>query len=104
MLDGRSRSENIYFDCLTFKPLVTAFSISFMILSCRERMRDEKSFTIWLAKVLKDRGGVLKDVLGHDNTFEVICLGLEGQVHGLGLEASSLQKLPCPRLEDSIIF
>ena len=32
--------------------------------------------------------------------FEV--LGLEGQV--LGLEASSPQKLPCPRLEDSTFF
>ena len=34
--------------------------------------------------------------------FEV--LGLEGQVLGLGLEASSPQKLACPRLEDSTIF
>ena len=38
--------------------------------------------------------------------FEVIGLGLglEGQVLGLGLEASSPRKLPCPRLEDSTIF
>ena len=34
--------------------------------------------------------------------FEV--LGLEGQVLGLGLEASSPGKLACPRLEDSSIF
>ena len=34
--------------------------------------------------------------------FEV--LGLEGQVLGLGLEASRPRKLACPRLEDSIIF
>ena len=34
--------------------------------------------------------------------FEV--LGLEGQVLGLGLEASSPRKLPCPRLEDSTMF
>ena len=34
--------------------------------------------------------------------FEV--LGLEGQVLGLGLEASSPRKLACPRLEDSAIF
>ena len=36
--------------------------------------------------------------------FEVLGLGLglEGQV--LGLKASSPQKLPCPRLEDSMIF
>ena len=33
--------------------------------------------------------------------FEVLGLGLEGQVLGLGLEASSPQKLACPRLEDS---
>ena len=34
--------------------------------------------------------------------FEVIGLGLEGQV--LGLEASSPRKLACPRVEDSSIF
>ena len=34
--------------------------------------------------------------------FEVLGLGLEGQV--LGLEASSPRKLACPRLEDSTIF
>ena len=37
------------------------------------------------------------DVLG-------LSLGLEGQVLGLGLEASSPRKFPCPRLEDSTIF
>ena len=36
--------------------------------------------------------------------FEVLGLILEGQVLGLGLEASSPQKLPCPRLEDSTVF
>ena len=38
--------------------------------------------------------------------FEVLDLGLglEGQVLGLGLEASSPRKLACPRLEDSTIF
>ena len=36
--------------------------------------------------------------------FEVLGLGLEGQVLGLGLEASSPRKLACPRLEDSSIF
>ena len=36
--------------------------------------------------------------------FEVLGLGLEGQVLGLGLEASSPRKLPCPWLEDSTIF
>ena len=36
--------------------------------------------------------------------FEVLGLGLEGQVLGLGLETLSPQKLPCPRLEDSTIF
>ena len=34
--------------------------------------------------------------------FEVLGLGLEGQV--LGLEVSSPRKLACPRLEDSTIF
>ena len=36
--------------------------------------------------------------------FEVLGLGLEGQVLGLGLEASSPRKLACPRLEDSSFF
>ena len=38
--------------------------------------------------------------------FEVLGLGLviEGQVLGVGLEASSPRKLPCPQLEDSTIF
>ena len=36
--------------------------------------------------------------------FEVLGLGLEGQVLGLGLEASSPRKLACSRLEDNTIF
>ena len=48
---------------------------------------------------LRNRGGVLEDLLGLEDvledTFEVL---------GLGLEASSPRKLPCPRLEDSTIF
>ena len=36
--------------------------------------------------------------------FEVLGLGLEGQVLDLGLEASSPRKLACPRLEDSTVF
>ena len=58
---------------------------------------------------MQGRGGVLEDVLGPSRTssrthFEVLGLGLEGQVLGLGLEASSPRKLACPRLEDSTIF
>ena len=45
-----------------------------------------------------NRGGVL------ETHFEVLGLGFEGQVLGLGLEASSPRKLACPRLEDSTIF
>ena len=36
--------------------------------------------------------------------FDVLGLGLEGQVLGLVLQASNPRKLPCPRLEDSSIF
>ena len=58
--------------------------------------------------VLNIRGGVLEDVLGLEDVlrinFEVLGLGLEGQVLSLDLEASSPPKLPCPRLEDSTIF
>ena len=35
--------------------------------------------------------------------FKVFGLGLEGQVLSLGFKASSPQKLPCRRLEDSTI-
>ena len=44
----------------------------------------------------------LPEVESSRTHFEV--LGLEGQVLGLGLEASSPRKLACPRLEDSTIF
>ena len=44
----------------------------------------------------------LTEVESSRTHFEV--LGLEGQVLGLGLEASSPQKLACPRLEDISIF
>ena len=46
----------------------------------------------------------LKTFLASRTHFEVLGLGLEGQVLGLGIEASSPQKLPCPRPEDSTIF
>ena len=36
--------------------------------------------------------------------FEVLGLGLEDQVFGLGLEASSSRKLACSQLEDSTFF
>ena len=36
--------------------------------------------------------------------FKVLGLGLEDQVLGLGLEASSPRKFACARLEDSTIF
>ena len=46
----------------------------------------------------------LPEVESSRTHFEVLGLGLEGQVLGLGLEASSPRKLACPRLEDSSIF
>ena len=50
----------------------------------------------------------LRTSLASRTHFEVLGLALsfEGQVLGLGLglEASSFRKLPCPRLEDSTIF
>ena len=45
---------------------------------------------------------LLAEVESSRTHFEVLGLGLEGQV--LGLEASSPRKLACPRLEDSSIF
>ena len=51
----------------------------------------------------RPRGQILKSLaLASRTDFEV--LGLEDQVLGLGLEASSPRKLACPRLEDSTIF
>ena len=56
--------------------------------------------------MLRLRGGVLEDVLGLETSsrthFEVLGLGLEGQI--LGLEVSSPRKLPCSQLQDSTIF
>ena len=46
----------------------------------------------------------LPEVESSRTDFEVLGLGFEGQVLGLGLEASSPRKLACPRLEDSTIF
>ena len=46
----------------------------------------------------------LPEVESSRTHFEVLGLGLEGQVLGLGLEASSPLKLACPRLEDSTTF
>ena len=46
----------------------------------------------------------LATLLASRTDFEVLGLGLEGQVLGLGLEASSPRKLACPWLENSSIF
>ena len=54
---------------------------------------------VFLAEVESSRTS-----LASRTQFEVLGLGLEGQVLGLGLEASSPRKLACPRLEDSTIF
>ena len=64
----------------------------------RPKKKSSPQFGPFLAGYLQDllvRGGVLEDILGLEETFEVL---------GLGLEASSPRKLPSPRLEDSIIF
>ena len=45
-----------------------------------------------------------KTSLASRTHFEVLGLGLEDHVYGLGLEASSHGKLFCPRLEDSTTF
>ena len=47
---------------------------------------------------------LLPEVESSRTHFEVLGLGLEDQVLGPGLKASSPRKLPCPRLEDSTIF
>ena len=46
----------------------------------------------------------LRTSLALKTHFEVLDRGLESQVLGLGLEASSPRKLLCPQLEDSSIF
>ena len=46
----------------------------------------------------------LPEVESSRTHFQVLGLGLEGQVLGLGFEASSPRKLACPRLEDSTII
>ena len=67
-----------------------------------------KSFEVTEAVILaQERIKIcLTEVESSRTHFEVLGLGLglEGQVLGLGLEASSPRKLACPRLEDSTIF
>ena len=46
----------------------------------------------------------LSEVKSSRTHFKVLGLGLEDQVLGFGLKASSPRKLPCPGIEDSIIF
>ena len=69
-----------------------------------ERMSFDKE-TVWQAEVESSRTSLASRTSSRTH-FEVLGLGLglEGQVLGLGLEASSPRKLACPRLEDSTIF
>ena len=66
--------------------------------------------TLWNSNFLTTHAGHMKfsgwatEVESSRTHFEVLGLGLKSQVLGLGLEASSPQKLACPRLEDSTIF
>ena len=46
----------------------------------------------------------LAEVKSSRTHFEVLGLGLEGQVLGLGLEALSPRKLACPRLEKALFL
>ena len=62
-----------------------------------KRKRQNCQFPVYKSEVESSRTS-----LASRTHFEV--LGLEGQVLGLGLEASSPRKLACPRLEDSTIF
>ena len=58
----------------------------------------------WLLPEVESSRTSLASRTSSRTDFEVLGLGLEGQVLGLGLEASSPRKLACPRLEDSTIF
>ena len=60
-------------------------------------------FKVWLCCLLPEAESS-RTSLASRTHFEVLGLGLEGQVLRLGLEASSPRKLLCPRLEDSTIF
>ena len=61
------------------------------------------NYHYWIAEVESSRTSLASRTSSRTH-FEVLGLGLEGQVLGLGLEASSPRKLACPRLEDSTIF
>ena len=54
------------------------------------------------SSAIDDSLRLLTEVKSSGTHFEV--LGLEGQLLGLGLEASGPRKLPCFRLEDSTVF
>ena len=72
----------------------------------RPRGQILKSLALALASKVKSLALALASRPQVLENFEVLGLGLglEGQVLGLGLEASSPRKLACPRLEDSTIF
>ena len=58
-------------------------------------MFDKKVFILLCTTTTNDRGRVTEDVLS---------FGLDAQVFGPSLEAYKSLKIPCSRLEDSIIF
>ena len=76
---------------LAFLSLFLLHSFNYYVWAITLNENYRYRYFAWLAEVESSR-----------THFEVLGLGLEGQV--LGLEASSPQKLLCPRLEDSISF
>ena len=68
--------------------------------------RERKHLYCWNFRVIESLPEVesSRTSLASKTHFKVLGLGLEGQVLGLGIEASSPRKLPCPPFEDSTIF
>ena len=68
--------------------------------------RKRSLLSTWIYGICKPEVESSRTLLASRTHFEVLGLGHEGQVLGLGLglKASSPWKLACPRLEDSTIF
>ena len=91
---------SLFFNC--FQQLaVIGFWLTYAVYHMLSSIKNSNIIAKYSAEVESSRTS-----LASRTDFEVLGLGLglEGQVLGLGLEASSPRKLACPRLEDSTIF
>ena len=91
------------FFCLFSSALSTFLLVLFSsALSSFKQLNALYSMFEWMKTEVESSRTSLASRTSSRTDFEVLGLGLEGQV--LGLEVSSPRKLTCPRLENSTIF